>query len=40
MKELIYFYERAESHKAKERMLKSFKCSNFPGKHPDAGVEQ
>ena len=24
-KEQIYFYERAENHKAKERMFKSFK---------------
>ena len=40
MKELIYFYERAENHKAKEWMLKSFKSANFLGKHQDAGVDQ
>ena len=34
---MIYFYERAENHKAKERMFKSCKLANFPGKHPDAG---
>ena len=39
MKEQIYFYERAENHKAKERMFKSFKWANFPGKHPDAGMD-
>ena len=39
MKEQIYFYERAENHKAKERMFKSFKSTNFPGKHPDAGKD-
>ena len=37
---LNYFYERAENHKAKERMFKPFKLMNFPGKHPDAGVDQ
>ena len=36
-KEQIYFYERAENHKAKERMFKSFKRANFPGRHSDAG---
>ena len=40
MKEQIYFYERAETHKAKERMFKSFKLANFPGKHPDARMDQ
>ena len=39
-KEQIYFYERMENHKAKEWMFKSFKSANFPGKHPDAGVDQ
>ena len=39
-KEQIYFYERAENHKAKEEMIKSFESENFPGKHPDAGVDQ
>ena len=39
-KEQIYFYERAENHKAKERMFKSFKLANFPGKLPDAGVDK
>ena len=40
MKAQIYFYERAENHKAKKQMFKSFKWANFPGKHPDAGVDQ
>ena len=39
-KEQIYFNEKAEIHKAKEQMFKSFKCVNFPGKHPDAGADQ
>ena len=39
-KEQIYFYERAEYHKAKERMFESVKWANFPGKHADAGVGQ
>ena len=39
-KEQIYFYKRAENNKARERMFKSFKSANFPGKHPDAGVDQ
>ena len=37
-KEQIYFYKRAENHKAKERMFKSIKRANCPGKHPDAGM--
>ena len=40
MKEQIYFYERAENRKAKERMFESFKWVNFPGKHPAAGEDQ
>ena len=39
-KEQIYFYERAENHKANERMFESFKWADFPGKHPDAGADQ
>ena len=39
MKEQFYFYERAENHETKERLL-SFKWLNFPGKHPDAGADQ
>ena len=39
-KEQIYFYERAENHEVKERMFKSFKSANFPGKHPDARADQ
>ena len=39
-KEQIYFYKRAENHKTKERLFGSFKCANFPGKHPDAGADQ
>ena len=40
MKEQIYFYERSENHEAKERMFKSFKWADFPGKHPDAREDQ
>ena len=39
-KEQICFYERAENHTAKDRVFKSFKWANFPGKHPDAGEDQ
>ena len=39
-KEQICFYERAENHKAKERLFESLKWANFPGKHPDAGADQ
>ena len=39
-KEQIYFYERAEKHKAKERLFESFNRANFPGKHLDAGSYQ
>ena len=39
-KEQIYFYERAENQKAKERLFESFNRANFPGKHPDAGADQ
>ena len=39
-KEQIYFYQKAENHKAKERLFESFKGANFPGKHPDAGADQ
>ena len=39
-KEQIYFYERVENHKAKKRLFESFKRAYFPGKHPDAGVDQ
>ena len=35
----IYFYERVENHKAIGGMFKSFKCVNFPGIPPDAGVD-
>ena len=38
-KEQIYFNERVENHRAKERMFKSFKWANFPGKHPEWDVE-
>ena len=37
-KEQIYFYERAENHKAKERLFESFKWANFPGKLSGKGV--
>ena len=39
-KEQIYFYERAENHKTKEQMFKSFKRATFPGKHPEPGADQ
>ena len=35
----IYFYERVESYKAKERMFKSFKWANFPDIPSDAGAD-
>ena len=38
-KEQIYFYERAENNKAKERLFESFKCVNFPGKQSDTGAD-
>ena len=37
-KEQIYFYKRAGNHKAKERMFRSFRWANFPGKHPEEGL--
>ena len=39
-KEQIYIYERAEIHEEKVWMFKSFKWANFPGKHPNAGMDQ
>ena len=38
-KEQIYFNEKEENREAKKRMFKSFKWANFPGKHPDAGMD-
>ena len=39
-KEQLYFYEKAENHRAKEWIFKSLKCANFPDKHPAAGMDQ
>ena len=36
-KEQTYFYERAESYEAKERMFKSFKSANFQVNIPIQG---